>query len=52
LKKDNIEFIIPAYRIFLDKYKRMNFTRNPDKYIKYSVEDVESMINRFFDTAA
>ncbi|XP_053390716.1 exocyst complex component 7-like [Mercenaria mercenaria] len=52
LKKDNIEFIIPAYKIFRDKYKRMNFTKNLDKYIKYTVEDVEEMINRFFDTAA
>lgn len=52
LKKDNIEFIVPAYKIFLDKYKKMNFTKNVDKYIKYSVEDVQVMINGFFDTAA
>ncbi|KAL4239242.1 Exocyst complex component 7 [Mactra antiquata] len=51
LKKDNIEFIVPAYRIFLDKYKRLNFTKNVDKYIKYTVDDVETMINGFFDTA-
>lgn len=52
LKKDNIEFIMPAYKIFLDKYKKMNFTKNLDKYIKYQVVDVEEMINKFFDTAA
>ena len=52
MKKDNIEYILPSYKIFLDKYKKLNFTKNSDKYIKYSVEDVEAMINKFFDTAA
>lgn len=52
LKKDNVEYIIPAYRIFLDKYRKMNFTKNPEKYIKYSIEDVEAKIKEFFDTAA
>ena len=52
MKKDNIEYILPPYKIFLEKYKRLNFTKNADKYIKYSVEDVEAMINKFFDTAA
>ena len=52
MKKDNIEFILPSYKIFLDKYKRLNFTKNSDKYIKYSVVDVEAMINKFFDTSA
>lgn len=52
MKRDNIDFIIPPYRIFLEKYKRLNFTRNLDKYVKYSVASVEDMINQFFDTAA
>ena len=52
MKKDNIEFIIPPYKIFLEKYGRMNFTKNQEKYIKYSAQDVEAMINKFFDTAA
>ena len=52
LKKENIAYIIPAYRMFLDKYRRLNFTKNLDKYVKYTVSDVEDMINRLFDTAA
>ena len=52
MKKDNIEFILPSYKIFLDKYKRLNFTKNADKYIKYTVDEVEAMINKFFDTSA
>lgn len=52
MKKDNIEFILPAYKIFLEKYKKLNFTKNVEKYIKYTVADVEAMINKFFDTAA
>ncbi|XP_052782114.1 exocyst complex component 7-like isoform X2 [Mya arenaria] len=53
MKKDNIEFIVPAYRIFLEKYRKLNFTKNPDKYIKYTVENVEDIIEKkLFDTAA
>lgn len=52
MKRDNISFIVPMYKIFLEKYRRMNFTKNVEKYIKYSVNDVEDMINKFFDTAA
>ncbi|WAQ95596.1 EXOC7-like protein [Mya arenaria] len=46
MKKDNIEFIVPAYRIFLEKYRKLNFTKNPDKYIKYTVENVEDIIEK------
>ncbi|KAL3877047.1 hypothetical protein ACJMK2_034802 [Sinanodonta woodiana] len=52
LKKDNVEFILPSYKIFLEKYQRLNFTKNPEKYIKYKVEDVEAILNKFFDAAA
>ncbi|XP_048763303.2 exocyst complex component 7-like [Ostrea edulis] len=53
MKKDNKDFILPAYRMFLDKYKRLNFTKNPDKYIKYSVQDVaELVVDKLFDMSA
>ena len=53
MKKDNLEYILPPYRIFLEKYRRLNFTRNLDKYIKYSAEEVENIImHKLFDTAA
>ncbi|XP_018410785.1 PREDICTED: exocyst complex component 7 isoform X3 [Nanorana parkeri] len=42
-----------AYRAFLHKFGTgVSFTRNPDKYIKYSVEHVGVMIERLFDTSA
>ncbi|XP_068119701.1 exocyst complex component 7 isoform X5 [Hyperolius riggenbachi] len=42
-----------AYGAFLYKYGTgVNFTKNPDKYIKYSVEQVGEMIERLFDTSA
>ncbi|XP_063816626.1 exocyst complex component 7 isoform X1 [Pseudophryne corroboree] len=42
-----------AYGAFLHKYGTgVNFTKNPDKYIKYSVEHVGEMIERLFDTSA
>nr|DBA27850.1 TPA: hypothetical protein GDO54_008301 [Pyxicephalus adspersus] len=42
-----------AYGAFLQKYGTgVSFTKNPDKYIKYSVEQVGDMIERLFDTSA
>lgn len=52
LKKDNIDYIVPTYKMFLDKYKKLNFTKNQEKYIKYTAENVEHMINNLFDTSA
>lgn len=52
MKKDNKDFIIPAFRMFLDKYKRLNFTKNPEKYIKYSVQDVAEVVDKLFDMSA
>ncbi|XP_040185971.1 exocyst complex component 7-like isoform X7 [Rana temporaria] len=42
-----------VYGAFLHKYGTgVSFTKNPDKYIKYSVEHVGDMIERLFDTSA
>ena len=51
LRKDNREFVLPKYKTFLEKYRTINFTKNPDKYIKYSVTDVSSMIDKLFESA-
>ena len=40
------------YQMFHDKYTMLNFTKNPDKYIKYCVNDVGQMIDKFFDASA
>ncbi|XP_040124357.2 exocyst complex component 7 isoform X7 [Ictidomys tridecemlineatus] len=41
-----------AYRAFLHRYGSVPFTKNPEKYIKYRVEQVGDMIDRLFDTSA
>lgn len=52
LKKDNKDFIIPRYKMFLEKYERVNFTKNLDKYIKYTAPAVGVIVDKFFDTSA
>ncbi|XP_077980769.1 exocyst complex component 7-like isoform X2 [Glandiceps talaboti] len=52
LIKDNKEFILPIYKLFREKYATVQFTKNPEKYIKYSEEQVKQMMDKFFDTSA
>ncbi|KAK2495861.1 hypothetical protein MC885_006816 [Smutsia gigantea] len=41
-----------TYGAFLYRYSNVPFTKNPEKYIKYRVEQVGDMIDRLFDTSA
>ncbi|XP_017529978.2 exocyst complex component 7 isoform X8 [Manis javanica] len=41
-----------TYGAFLHRYSNVPFTKNPEKYIKYRVEQVGDMIDRLFDTSA
>ncbi|XP_062858802.1 exocyst complex component 7 isoform X8 [Trichomycterus rosablanca] len=41
-----------AYRAFLHRCANIAFTKNPEKYHKYTPEHVEEMIDRLFDTSA
>ncbi|XP_073685022.1 exocyst complex component 7 isoform X7 [Garra rufa] len=41
-----------AYRAFLQRCANISFTKNPEKYHRYSPEQVEEMIDRLFDTSA
>ncbi|XP_006145830.1 exocyst complex component 7 isoform X9 [Tupaia chinensis] len=41
-----------TYGAFLHRYGGVPFTKNPEKYIKYRVEQVGDMIDRLFDTSA
>lgn len=52
LKRDNMEFILPKYQAFYDKYVKVDFARNTGKYIKYTPADISNMVNKFFDVAA
>ncbi|XP_062976400.1 exocyst complex component 7 isoform X3 [Elgaria multicarinata webbii] len=41
-----------TYAAFLSRYGNVPFTKNPEKYIKYRVEQVGEMIEKLFDTSA
>ncbi|XP_033038151.1 exocyst complex component 7 isoform X2 [Trachypithecus francoisi] len=41
-----------TYGAFLQKFGSVPFTKNPEKYMKYGVEQVGDMIDRLFDTSA
>ncbi|XP_043201379.1 exocyst complex component 7-like [Amphibalanus amphitrite] len=52
LKRDNKEFVLPKYTSFYDKYGSVTFSKNKDKYVKYTPAQISAMIDSFFDTAA
>lgn len=35
--------------IFFSRHAKMNFTKNPDKYLKYSPDSLDSKLRSFFD---
>ncbi|NWV04670.1 EXOC7 protein, partial [Ptilonorhynchus violaceus] len=41
-----------TYGAFLNRYSNVPFTKNPEKYIKYHVDQVGEMIEKLFDTSA
>ncbi|NXI96082.1 EXOC7 protein, partial [Psophia crepitans] len=41
-----------TYGAFLNRYCNVPFTKNPEKYIKYQVDQVGEMIEKLFDTSA
>lgn len=52
IKRDNKELIIPRYNAFYNMYAGVQFTKNPEKYIKHKPDEVSAIIDRFFDVAA
>ncbi len=52
LRKDNREYILPYFRAFMKKYERCNFTKNAEKYVKYTEKDMMHFLDNFFDAAA
>lgn len=52
LRQDNLNYIMPFYSAFLKRYTNTNFTKNPEKYIRYKEEDVKRFIFGFFDATA
>ncbi|CAG0881649.1 unnamed protein product [Cyprideis torosa] len=52
LKRDNKEFILPKYQAFHEKYSACHFSKNKEKYVKYTPTSVSQLIDKFFDVAA
>ncbi|XP_068689982.1 exocyst complex component 7-like [Montipora foliosa] len=52
LRNENIDLILPLYTSFIEKYRNLHFTKNPEKYIKYTAEEVEAKLKTFFDVSA
>uniref|UniRef100_A0A3Q3M4W7 Exocyst complex component 7 n=1 Tax=Labrus bergylta TaxID=56723 RepID=A0A3Q3M4W7_9LABR len=50
IRQSQKRVVSDAYRSFL--CANISFTKNPEKYHKYRVEEVEEMIERLFDTSA
>ncbi|GBP03185.1 Exocyst complex component 7 [Eumeta japonica] len=52
LKRDNKEAILPPYTRFYDTYANLPFSKNPEKYIKYSPVQVAAQLDGYFDETA
>ncbi|XP_020509689.1 exocyst complex component 7 isoform X4 [Labrus bergylta] len=52
IRQSQKRVVSDAYRSFLQRCANISFTKNPEKYHKYRVEEVEEMIERLFDTSA
>lgn len=52
LKRDNAETIIPQYNAFFESYADVQFSKNPEKYVKYKPQDVSAMLGNLFDDSS
>lgn len=43
------EMILPAYRSFLGRFQNYLDAKNPEKYVKYTPEDLEAYLNDLFE---
>ncbi|XP_034645286.1 exocyst complex component 7 isoform X13 [Trachemys scripta elegans] len=52
IRKAQKTIVKETYNAFLHRYGNVPFTKNPEKYIKYRVDQVGEMIEKLFDTSA
>jgi len=52
IRRGVVDLLIPLYKTFLDRHKDSNFTKHPEKYIKYDPAQLERMLNEFFGTGS
>ncbi|KRY42148.1 Exocyst complex component 7 [Trichinella spiralis] len=49
LREDCQKIVLSKYRPFYEKYRQVNFTKNPDKYFKYTPESIANTIDNLFN---
>ncbi|XP_026472592.1 exocyst complex component 7 isoform X2 [Ctenocephalides felis] len=49
IKRDNKELLLPKYNTFYDLYANVKFTKNVEKYVKFTPAQVAIALDRFFD---
>jgi len=52
LKKECKSVIFPRYQAFFNKYHTASFSKNPEKYLRYTPQDVSAMMDKLFDSQA
>ncbi|XP_026754777.1 exocyst complex component 7 [Galleria mellonella] len=52
LKRDNKQALLPPYTAFWDACAPLPFSKNPDKYLKYSPVQIATQLDGYFDEAA
>ncbi|XP_017861311.1 PREDICTED: exocyst complex component 7 [Drosophila arizonae] len=52
IKRDNVEHILPNYNRFFEMYAGVQFSKNPDKYVKYRPHEINAMLSKLFDDSA
>ncbi|XP_028039516.1 exocyst complex component 7 isoform X1 [Bombyx mandarina] len=52
LKRDNKQALLPPYTAFYDAAAALPFSKNPDKYVKYTPLQIATQLDGYFDEAA
>jgi len=52
LRNEIVKIVVPQYTTFHSKYLKISFSKNPEKYIKYSPEEVKGKLQKFFDPSS
>lgn len=52
LKSENESRVVSSYTNFVKVVGKTPFTKNTDKYIKYTAHDISSMLDKVFDVTS
>jgi len=42
------QMVVPLYQTFYDRYTRLEFTKNPDKHVKFTPASLDAALNQLF----